>query len=197
MYILGISAFYHDSAACLLKDGRVIAASQEERFTRKKHDLSFPVNAIRYCLEQGHIIIDQVDYLAFYDKPFRKFDRILLDAPCTGLGVLRRNPDAKWVLSKKNFPYYKTRQIQFLEVLAPLLKINGLLLYCVCSMEPEENEHVIEIFLEKHPEFIILKERQDLHEGTLPFVDQRGFFRTKPHTDNMDGFFAVRLSKIK
>jgi carbamoyltransferase len=77
MYILGISAFYHDSAACLVKDGEIIAAAQEERFTRKKHDQSFPVEAIRYCLDHGRITGAQLDYVAFYDKPFLKFERIL------------------------------------------------------------------------------------------------------------------------
>ena len=77
MNILGISAFYHDSAACLVQDGRIVSASQEERFTRKKHDFSFPVNAIRSCLEEGGITRDDLDRIAFYDKPFIKFERIL------------------------------------------------------------------------------------------------------------------------
>lgn len=77
MNILGISAFYHDSAACLLRDGNIIAAAQEERFTRKKHDHGFPYHAIRYCLHEAGISVDQLDYAAFYDKPFIKFNRIL------------------------------------------------------------------------------------------------------------------------
>ena len=77
MFILGISAFYHDSAACLLKDGQIIAAAQEERFTRKKHDASFPMHAVNACLRIGEISIGQVDYIVFYDKPFVKFERIL------------------------------------------------------------------------------------------------------------------------
>ena len=77
MYVLGISAFYHDSAACLLKDGEIIAAAQEERFTRKKHDDSFPQNSIQYCLEDVGIDSAKLDYVAFYDKPFLKFERIL------------------------------------------------------------------------------------------------------------------------
>lgn len=76
-YILGISAFYHDSAACLLRDGEIIAAAQEERFTRKKHDSSFPLNSINYCLEEADIRIDDVGIIAFYDKAFIKFERIL------------------------------------------------------------------------------------------------------------------------
>lgn len=77
MYILGISAFYHDSAACLLKDGKILAAVQEERFSRKKHDERFPKNAIRYCLESQNIKIEDIDYVAFYEKPFLKFERLL------------------------------------------------------------------------------------------------------------------------
>jgi len=77
MNILGISCFYHDSAACLLKDANIIAAVSEERFTRKKHDFDFPENAIAYCLKQGDISEKNLDYIAFYDKPFLKFERIL------------------------------------------------------------------------------------------------------------------------
>ena len=77
MNILGISAFYHDSAACLLKDGRIVAAAQEERFTRKKHDERFPMHAVRYCLHEAGLRGDQLDAVAFYDKPIEKFVRIL------------------------------------------------------------------------------------------------------------------------
>lgn len=77
MNILGISAFYHDSAACLVRDGKIISAAQEERFTRKKHDHDFPVNAIDYCLKEAGIERQDLDYVAFYDKPFQKFDRLL------------------------------------------------------------------------------------------------------------------------
>ena len=77
MNILGISALYHDSAACLVRDGVIIAAAQEERFTRRKHDPSFPLNAIRYCLAEGRIATGQVDVVVFYDKPLTKFTRIL------------------------------------------------------------------------------------------------------------------------
>jgi carbamoyltransferase len=77
MYILGISCYYHDSAAALLKDGEIVAAAQEERFTRIRHDQDFPTQAIKYCLKQAGITIDQVDYVGFYDKPLIKFERIL------------------------------------------------------------------------------------------------------------------------
>jgi carbamoyltransferase len=77
IHVLGVSAFYHDSAACLLRDGDIVAAAQEERFTRKKGDASFPARAIEYCLGTAGIDIDQLDYVGFYDKPLLKFERIL------------------------------------------------------------------------------------------------------------------------
>ena len=77
MRILGVSAFYHDSAAALIEDGYILAAAQEERFTRKKHDAAFPKRAITYCLEEAGFTLDQIDYVAFYDKPFLKFERLI------------------------------------------------------------------------------------------------------------------------
>jgi len=75
--ILGISAFYHDSAACLVRDGEIVAAAQEERFTRKKHDSSFPSHAVSFCLREGNIAAQDLDLVAFYEKPFLKFERLL------------------------------------------------------------------------------------------------------------------------
>ena len=77
MRILGISAFYHDSAATLVREGEIVAAAQEERFTRKKHDSSFPSNAVSYCLQAEGVTLKDVDYVVFYDKPFLKFERLL------------------------------------------------------------------------------------------------------------------------
>ena len=77
MYILGISCFYHDSSAVLLKDGVIVAAAQEERFTRKKHDTSFPTNSIKYCLKSQNISINDIEYIGFYEKPLLKFERVL------------------------------------------------------------------------------------------------------------------------
>ena len=77
MRILGLSAFYHDSAAALIEDGCIIAAVQEERFSRKKHDPGFPERAISYCLEEAGVGLDEVDHIAFFEKPFLKFERLL------------------------------------------------------------------------------------------------------------------------
>ena len=75
MNILGISAFYHDSAAALIQDGKIVAAAQEERFTRKKHDHNFPVNAVQYCIAEAGLGPNDLDAVAFYDKPITKFAR--------------------------------------------------------------------------------------------------------------------------
>jgi carbamoyltransferase len=75
--ILGISAYYHDSAAALVVDGDIVAAAQEERFSRKKHDAGFPAHAVAYCLEEAGLRIDELDYVVFYDKPLIKFERLL------------------------------------------------------------------------------------------------------------------------
>jgi len=85
-HILGISAFYHDSAACVLRDGEIVAAAQEERFTRRKGDASFPSRAVAYCLRAGGIAAKDLAYVGFYDKPLLKFERILE----TYLGVAPR-----------------------------------------------------------------------------------------------------------
>src|SRR5689334_5205178 len=102
MRILGISAYYHDSAACLVEDGRIVAAAQEERFTRKKHDDAFPINAIRYCLNWDSAGLRTVDAVAFYDKPIDKFVRILTThfsiAPQGWRTFLRAMP--QWALKK-------------------------------------------------------------------------------------------------
>jgi carbamoyltransferase len=75
--VVGISAFYHDSAAAIVRDGQIVAAAQEERFTRKKHDASFPANALRYCVAEAGIAWSDIDFVTFYEKPFLKFERLL------------------------------------------------------------------------------------------------------------------------
>jgi carbamoyltransferase len=104
--ILGISAFYHDSAAALVVDGRIVAAAQEERFTRKKHDHNFPARAIEYCLREGNLDPGQLDYVGFYDKPFLKFERLLETylsyAPAGFRSFLKAMP--LWLRQKLHLP---------------------------------------------------------------------------------------------
>src|SRR5262250_2700552 len=78
MYILGVSCFYHDAAAVLLRDGQLVAAAEEERFSRIKHDYGYPRNAIQFCLDQAGVAGAELDYVVFFEKPFRKLDRILM-----------------------------------------------------------------------------------------------------------------------
>ena len=120
-----------------------------------------------------------------------RFDRVLLDAPCSGLGVIRRNPDAKWKSAAKDLSGFGARQQRLLNRLAGLVSPSGLLVYSVCSMEPEENESVVDAFLDPHPEFAVVQPAE--HRRTLPqaFFDARGFFRSFPHRHGTDGFFAA------
>ena len=104
--ILGISAYYHDSAAALVVDGKIVAAAQEERFTRKKHDYRFPQNAIDYCLNEAGITAEQIDYVGFYDKPLLKFERLLETyiayAPAGFRSFLKAMP--LWMKQKLHLP---------------------------------------------------------------------------------------------
>lgn len=123
------------------------------------------------------------------------FDRVLLDAPCSGLGVIRRNPDSKWKKQAKDLKRLSDKQRILLDVSASLVKPGGCLVYCVCSNEPEEGRAVIEGFLKNHDGFVI----EDAVTGSSginkAFINESGFFTTLPHKHDMDGFFAVRLKK--
>ena len=131
------------------------------------------------------------------DKSINKFDRVLLDAPCSGLGVLRRNPDAKWSTLEQDLIRHAKRQATFLDNLAYQVKPEGLLVYCVCSTEPEENESVIKGFLNKHKDFAIEKNPDGLPYKARSFLTGNGYLKTFPHLHNMDGFFAVCMKRAK
>jgi 16S rRNA (cytosine967-C5)-methyltransferase len=128
--------------------------------------------------------------------PPEGFDRILLDAPCSGLGVMRRNPDIKWHRSEKELAKNKTRQLRLLENLAHAVKPDGFLVYAVCSPEPEENEEVIHQFLKKHGDFVIHDHYGGLPDEISKMAITKGFFKTFPYLTQMDGFFSVRLQRI-
>jgi len=106
MYILGISCFYHDSAACIVRSGKIVAAAQEERFTRKKHDPSFPTNAIKSCLKEAGITIENVDHLVYYDKPILTFERLLMSYLTVAPKGLRSWLESMplWLGQKLNIP---------------------------------------------------------------------------------------------
>ncbi len=123
------------------------------------------------------------------------FDRVLLDAPCSGLGVIRRNPDIKWATSKKNLDRFAIRQLSYLNTISQRVAPSGILVYAVCTMEPEETDGVVEKFLKTHPHFEIVTDVSDLFEGLKNIIDDKGFFRSLPHIHQMDGFFAARLKR--
>ena len=132
------------------------------------------------------------------------FDRVLIDAPCTGLGVLRRNPDTKWDRSKNDIARLSGQQKKMLNSAANLVKPGGLLVYAVCSCEKEENEDVIHHFLNKRKDFSIDKDFKSNNYDSLitslidSLITREGFLKTYPDANNMDGFFAARLKrKIK
>jgi len=133
----------------------------------------------------------------FDRKDYKKFDRILLDAPCSGLGVLRRNPDAKWRISELDLSDHQKRQSKFLDNLADLVKPGGVLVYAVCSTEPEENESVIKGFLNKHSDFAIEKSLDGMPVKARSLITEDGYFKTSPHLHNMDGFFSIPMKRIK
>jgi 16S rRNA (cytosine967-C5)-methyltransferase len=128
--------------------------------------------------------------------PAEGFDRILLDAPCSGLGVMRRNPDIKWHRSEKELVKNNARQLRLLENLAPAVKPAGFLVYAVCSPEPEENEAVIHQFLKKHVDFDINNHYGQLPNEICKTAITKGFFKTFPCLTKMDGFFSVRLQRL-
>ena len=127
--------------------------------------------------------------------PAKGFDRILLDAPCSGLGVMRRNPDIKWHRSEKELMKHKTRQLRLMENLAHAVKPDGFLVYAVCSPEPEENEEVIDQFLKKHADFAIYDDYGRGANEINEMAIYRGFLKTFPYLTQMDGFFSVRLQR--
>lgn len=130
-------------------------------------------------------------------KSIKKFDRILLDAPCSGLGVLRRNPDAKWRTLEQDLIRHAKRQAIFLDNLSHQVKPEGFLVYCVCSTEPEENESVIKGFLKTHKDFAIEKNPEGLPYEARSLLTGNGCLKTFPHLHNMDGFFAVCMKRAK
>ena len=123
------------------------------------------------------------------------FDRILLDAPCTGLGVLRRNPDIKWKLKPKAFRRLHLLQKQMLERLVPLLKPGGSLLYATCTVSEEENGETVQGFLAEHPDYYLESARPYLPPGSAGVLIRSGAMQTWPHRHGIDGFFAARLRR--
>jgi 16S rRNA (cytosine967-C5)-methyltransferase len=121
------------------------------------------------------------------------FQRVLLDAPCSGLGTLRRNPDIKWASDRSELGRYSHTQSTLLEAAAQQVAPGGVLVYAVCSPEPEETVDVVRRFLENHPGFRLDGDLRELPEAVQGILGPQGFLQTYPHLSYMDGFFAARM----
>lgn len=145
-------------------------------------------------VQQRRLDLNNADTLL--DLP--EFDRILLDAPCSGMGVIRKNPDSKWALTPEDLLRHQHRQVAFLDRVSGRLKPNGILVYSVCSMEPEETRYVVQEFLRKHPEFDIYRgttEARTTKTRLKALMTAEHWLSTTPQDHGMDGFFAVALNK--
>ncbi|MBI5897338.1 MAG: 16S rRNA (cytosine(967)-C(5))-methyltransferase RsmB [Desulfobacterales bacterium] len=175
-----------------------------QRMNNQGHLLASDLNPFkldRLTEEMGRLGVTIVtcralDLTAEGPSDWPAFDRILVDAPCSGLGVLQKNPDGKWRITAQDLARYQHRQVALLARAAPHLRAGGLLVYAVCSFEPEENEAVMKAFLQNHPDFAIH------HPGTRAAVDfqpalltPEGCLSTLPHRHLMDGFFAAAFTK--
>lgn len=136
-------------------------------------------------------VIDATKPMQYNEWP--AFDRILVDAPCSGLGVLQKNPDGKWRHAPEDLVQFHQRQLTLIDQIACHLRPGGIMVYSVCSFEPEENEAVVNAFLQKHPEFAIHLPDTTLDETLGDTLTPNGWIRTLPHRHGIDGFFAAAL----
>ena len=123
------------------------------------------------------------------------YQRVLLDAPCSGLGVLRRNPDAKWSIRERDLITHAKRQVRFLNAVSDTVAKGGALVYAVCSTEPEETESVVSRFLQGRRDFSVDKATGSLPDKACRTLTPAGYLLTLPHLHGMDGFFAARLRR--
>lgn len=174
--------------AQMMKDsGEIIAVESENKRIKQLKE-----NVLRLGLKSIKVIHGDVKSL-----DIGQFDKILLDAPCSSIGVIRRNPDVKYRHSEKDLIRYKENQLSMLKIVSQFLKKDGIVVYSVCSTEIEEGEDVIKEFLHDNPDFSIIKGDYDFLRH-FEVIDSDGhlFYRTFPHKHNMDGFFAARLKKV-
>ncbi|MCJ7664436.1 MAG: methyltransferase domain-containing protein, partial [Desulfobacterales bacterium] len=149
------------------------------------------------CRRLGISIVKPLALDATAPLPFPpgSFDGCLVDAPCTGLGTLRRHPEGKWRIKEQDILRLQEMQGQILRQAAPLVKPGGVLVYSTCTLTQEENEGVIEAFLSEQREFLLENISGLLPKGCEGLVDERGYLRTFPHRHKTDGFFAARMSR--
>lgn len=169
-------------------EGRIIALDlKAQRLERVREN----------CQRLGIRIVEYLlgDTRAVKELKNLKFNRILVDAPCSGLGVLRRNPEGKWIKTEDSIHRYAQLQFELLEGVSPWLKEGGILMYSTCSTEPEENEEVVRRFLSIHLEYQIQNLQEDLPHAASSMITPEGFLSTLLNSESMDGFFAAKLVK--
>jgi len=169
--------------AQLMQDrGKIVAVeSDKKRMGRLRENIG--------RLGLSSVTAVQVDILEYSVK--EPFDRILLDAPCSAMGVIRRNPDVKYRHKPQDLMRFKANQLDILRHVSKFLKLGGIMVYSVCSTEPEEGEDVIKEFLKESGDFYIIDASLRFLKGLM----KNGFLRTYPHVHHMDGFFGVRLCR--
>lgn len=173
-------------AECMANKGVILAMDNSRRKT-----LSLIENARRMGISIIEAITGDATVLPA-EQYRRRFDRVLVDAPCSGLGTLRRNPEIKWHLTTARFKTLPALQLRLLESAVIYLRPRGNLIYSTCTMMTEENDRVIEAFLVNHPDFHLIHPPPILPQD---MVDGRGFFRTYPHRHGSDGFFGAILAR--
>jgi 16S rRNA (cytosine967-C5)-methyltransferase len=169
-------------------DGWVLAADRHFRRLRRLQD-----NAIRVGAD--HVLALNADMARGSVLPRGSFEQVLVDAPCSGTGTLRRHPEIRWRLQPSDLTRLAQRQRELLETAAAIVVPGGDVLYSVCSLEPEEGEGVVDAFLKTRPEYRLVDPREALPPPARVLVDGRGFLRTSPADDGLDGFFAARLQR--
>ena len=129
--------------------------------------------------------------------PAASFDRILLDAPCSGLGVIRRKPDLKWTKTKADIEEIASLQYELLETISPLLRVGGILVYSTCTIEPQENEEMVRRFLDNHPQFELATDHpSSWSERQRDAKSCDGWLQILPQDFKSDGFFIARIKRI-
>lgn len=168
--------------------GKILALDQSERALRRLKEACrrLGIHSAEPILGDARMAVQVVA---------SPVDRILVDAPCTGLGTLRRHPEIKWRLHPGDFSRLQRLQLEILEGVAPCLKPGGILIYSTCTTEPEENEGVVEEFSRMHPEFTLEDPSPCLPGGSKTLVED-GYLRTYPHRHGTDAFFAVRFRGV-
>lgn len=173
-------------AEMLPSDGAIVAVEPDSRRYRLLRD------NLRRLGHNAQVLPVRADLRAYAVTRPQPFDAIFIDAPCSGTGVIRRQPDIRWNRQSEDLTPYQQTQVHLLEIAATLLKPGGVLVYATCSLEPEENRETVRLFIERCPCFALEHAAAFLPENARRLVNAAGFFQPNP-ADGMDGFFAARL----